>query len=132
MNKNELKEATLNEIKDCLLTTLNRPHIIPSGKELACACPFCGDSKSDQFATSFYINIDPASEKFMQYHCFRASCNASGIVNEEFLDNLGFNNRDCIKDLNTFFSNRNISVGGKYKSKNSKSLVNVINSLNPV
>ena len=132
MSKNELKDSTLNQIKEYLLTTLNRSHIIPSGKELACACPFCGDSKSDQFATSFYINIDPTSEKFMQYHCFRAACNASGIINEEFLDNLGFTNRDCVKDLNMFFANRGISVGGKYRSKNSKSLVNVINTKNPL
>lgn len=127
-NKIELKDSTLDQIKQYLMNSLNRARIIPSCKELACACPFCGDSKSDPFATSFYINIDPTSERFMNYHCFRASCGISGIVNEEFLDNIGFNNKDCIKDLNNFFINRGINVGGKYKSKKSKSLINVINS----
>ena len=132
MSKIELKDSTLDTIKEYLMSSLNRARIIPSGKELACACPFCGDSKSDPFATSFYINIDPASEKFMNYHCFRANCMVSGIVNEEFLDSVGFNNRDCIKDLNNFYSSRGFTVGGKYKSKKSKTLVNVINSKNPI
>lgn len=133
MSKNvELKESTLNQITQYLMDTLNRARIIPSGKELACACPFCGDSKSDPFATSFYINIDPNSDKFMNYHCFRANCMVSGVANEEFLDNIGFNNRDSIKDLNSFFASRGTVIGGKYRSKKSKTLVNVINSLSPL
>lgn len=129
---NELKESTLEQIKEHLLTNLDRARIIPSGREIACACPFCGDSKSDPFATSFYINIDPASENFMMYHCFRANCHTSGLVNEEFLDNTGYLNKSTVRELNEFYSSRGTTVGGKYKSKNSKTLLNVINSFNPL
>ncbi len=124
--KNELNQHTLDSIKEYMLLNFKRARIIPSGKELACACPYCGDSKSDPFATSFYINIDPNSEKFLNYHCFRASCGVSGLVNEEFLDTYGFNQRESIKDLNTFLSNRGVKTGGKYKSKHSKYISNVL------
>lgn len=131
-NRAELKDSTLEQITQHLLNTLNRARVIPSGREIACACPFCGDSKSDPYATSFYINIDQSSENFMMYHCFRANCNSSGLVNEEFLDNIGFTNRSSVKELNEFFYNRGVSVGGKYRSKKSKTLINVINSLSPI
>lgn len=131
-NNVELKESTLESIISFLMDRLTRPRIIPSGKEIACACPFCGDSKSDPYATSFYINIDPTSENFMNYHCFRANCMVSGIINMDFLSERGFTNKDSLKDLNNFFISRGTIVGGKYKSKKSKTLINVVNSFNPV
>ena len=130
--KGELNQVSLDQLKEFLLTNMNRGRLTPSEKEFCCACPYCGDSRSDQYATSFYINIDPASENFLKYHCFRASCGTSGIVNEEFFDMIGFSNRDCAKDIYRFLNDRGMKIGGKYKSKDSKSLINVINTKSPV
>lgn len=101
-----------------------------SEKELTMRCPFCGDSTKSQMSTNFYINIDKESDKFLCYKCFRASCNASGIVDQYFLERLGFSKYDCIRELNSYMiqknkSNKNIR---RYKSKIRKELSNVINT----
>lgn len=128
----KLNETSFDQFKDYLLLYMPRGHMIPSGKEFSCACPFCGDSKSDRYATSFYINMDQSSDTFLNYHCFRASCGAKGIVDDEFFDLIGFRNRDCINQISLYFKSKNIKIGGKYKSKNSKTIANVINSNNKV
>ena len=128
MKQTELKQSTLEQFKEYLLSNMERGKMIPSGKEFCCACPFCGDSKTDRYATSFYINMDPNSDKFLNYHCFRAGCGSRGVVDENFFDLIRFNNRECIKDINSYFYNKGVMVGGVYRSKNSKKLVNVINS----
>jgi hypothetical protein len=85
----QINEQMFSELKQYLSDNLVRGKLIPSQREFHSACPFCGDSKSDPYARSFYINIDPTSDKFLNYHCFRASCCAKGIVNEDFLSMIG-------------------------------------------
>lgn len=127
MEKIELDQQAFDSFIDYLLGFRNAS-IIPSGKEIKMACPFCGDSKSDVHAASFYINIDKESKNFLNYNCFRASCAMSGIVNDDFLSMIGFNNYEYRKNINVFLQSKSIKVGGTYKHKESKSLTNIINS----
>ena len=129
---NKLNDSTYEQFKHFLLTSMPRGKMTLSGKEFTCACPFCGDSKSDPYATSFYINMDPESERFLNYHCFRANCNTNGVVNDDFFSMIGFTKNDCIKDIMKYFQSKSINVGGKYRSRNSKSLINAVCSMNAV
>jgi len=130
-NEYELNEASLEQLRDALLSMPRAKRSI-SGKEISFRCPFCGDSKSDPYATSFSVNIDPSTEKFGQYQCFRANCQAHGIINPEFFFMIGFEKVDAEKDINKFLANRNIKIDGKYKSRTKKELYNVINTLSDV
>lgn len=104
--------------------------VTASGKELTMRCPFCGDSSKSQMSTNFYINIDQESNKFLNYKCFRASCEVSGVVDQYFLERLGFFKYDCIKDLNSYMAhknklNKNIKT---YNGKIRKEINNVIDT----
>lgn len=131
-SKINIQEITIENLKNFLITNMQLGHMIPSGKEFTCRCPFCGDSRSDQFTTSFYINMDPSSEQFLLYHCFRANCGANGIVNDEFFDIIGYNDRKTIKDINEYLNTKSVNVGGKYRSRTSKQLYNAINTQSKV
>lgn len=98
-------------------------HISPSERELTFRCPFCGDSRSSYTTTSFSINIDPKSDNFLRYQCFRASCLSKGVVNEEFLSMLGFSRYDNVAEVFRYNNTRNKKIGGKYVSKYKKELV---------
>lgn len=126
-----INEASLNLLKDALLS-LPRAKLSISGSEIAFRCPFCGDSKSDPYATSFSVNVDPNSEKFGQYQCFRANCQAHGILNNEFLYMIGFDRYEAQKDIIRFLSSRNIKIDGSYVSRQKNELYNVINTLDDV
>lgn len=100
-----------------------------SEKELLMRCPFCGDSTKSRTSTNFYINIDKDSDTFLCYNCFRASCNASGIVDQYFLERLGFSKYECMRDLNSYMMQRSHQSKDKYyKSRIKKELINVINT----
>ena len=107
-------------------------HISPSERELTFRCPFCGDSRSSSTTTSFSINIDPKSENFLRYQCFRASCLSKGVVNEEFLSMLGFSRYDNVSEIFKFNNKKNKKIGGKYISKHKKELLYCINDKNKV
>ena len=105
-----------------------------SGKELTMRCPFCGDSVKSKMSTNFYINIDQDSDTFLCYKCFRSSCNVSGIVDQYFLERLGFSKYECIRDLNSYMIQKNRSSKNikRYKNKIRKELYNVINTKNEI
>lgn len=128
INKN-MNFQSYNEIINFLLDQpMARKSV--SEKELTMRCPFCGDSTKSQMSTNFYISIDQESDSFLCYKCFRASCNVSGVVDQYFLERLGFSKYDCVRDLNSYMTQRNRSSKNnkKYKSKIRKELTNVINT----
>lgn len=131
MEKYELDEKSLDELKNKLLE-LPRAKMSISGNEIAFRCPFCGDSKSDPFATSFSVNVNPASEKFGNYQCFRAGCMAHGIIDNDFLYMIGFDKIEAEKNINKFIKTRNVKIDGKFKLRSKRELYNVINSLSDV
>lgn len=55
-------------------------------------CPFCGDSQKDPHTGHLYIRINIEDNFPMVYHCFK--CNESGIVNSDFLETIGFDDKD--------------------------------------
>lgn len=130
-NNKEINEQSLDFLKEKLLS-MPRAKLSISEKEISFRCPFCGDSKSDPYATSFSVNIDPSSEKFGQYQCFRASCLTHGIVNSDFLYMINFNHYEAEKDINKFINGRIIKIDGKFKSRTKKELYNVINTASDV
>lgn len=118
---NKVKESLDYMIEFLLLQP--GAHISPSERELTFRCPFCGDSRSSSTTTSFSINIDPKSENFLRYQCFRASCLSKGIVNEEFLSMLGFSRYENVSEIFRFNNSKTKKIGGKYISKYKKELV---------
>ena len=131
MKHNEINIQSYEEIINFLLEQPMAKKTA-SDKELTMRCPFCGDSTKSQMSTNFYINIDQESDKFLNYKCFRASCEVSGIVDQYFLERLGFFKYDCIKDLNSFLTqknklNKNLK---RYNGKVRKELNNVIDTRN--
>lgn len=115
-----------DELIEYILTNMDLAKLSPSGRELTCRCPICGDSESNRRKTSFSINVDDQSERFLFFQCFRASCGAKGIVNEDFLDEIGFTNRSSINKIISFNAKRTSKIGGKYRAKTVKELTNVI------
>lgn len=130
-DKKMLNEASLVYLRDALLS-LPRAKRSISGSEISFRCPFCGDSKSDPYATSFSVNVDPESEKFGQYQCFRANCQTHGIINSEFMYMIGFNNYEAEKDISKFIGGKSIKVDGVYKTRHKNELCNVINTYDEV
>lgn len=130
-NKKEINEASLESLRDALLS-LPRAKKSISGSEISFRCPFCGDSKSDPYATSFSVNVDPASEKFGQYQCFRANCQSHGIINSEFMYMIGLDNNEAEKDINRFISGKGIKIDDVYKTRRHNELYNVINTQDAV
>lgn len=125
--KHDLNEASLEHLKNALLQ-MPRAKVSISGNEIAFRCPFCGDSKSDPYAASFSVNVDPTSERFGQYQCFRAACLTHGIIDSEFMYMINLDKYESEKEINRFIHNRNIKINGQYKSKAKKELYNVINT----
>lgn len=77
------------EVKDLIikkLQGLNVYKISDDGVEHTVRCPYCGDSKDPTHA-HLGVKIDPDDKDGMIFHCFR--CGASGIVTDQFLDDLG-------------------------------------------
>ena len=126
-NPEELNEASLYKLRDALLS-MPRAKISSGGKEISFRCPFCGDSKSDLYATSFSVNVDPSSERFGQYQCFRAACLTHGIIDSDFMYMINLDKYEVEKDINRFLNSRNIKVNGSFHSKSKKELCNVINT----
>jgi hypothetical protein len=117
----KLDKTAKQEIIDFLVERYDAKKT-PNERELMMRCPFCNDSR-DRSKRHFYISLDDS--KPMLYHCFRASCLASGIVDQDFMSMLMFHKPDTLRKLNAF--NRSVSGGGKKFSKYvSKQLVNVI------
>lgn len=125
--KHDLNEASLEHLKNALLQ-MPRAKTSISGSEISFRCPFCGDSKSDPYAASFSVNVDPTSERFGQYQCFRAACLTHGIIDSEFMYMINLDKYEAEKDINKFIHNRNIKIDGKYKSRTKKELYNIINT----
>lgn len=128
MSKNKIDFLAFEQIKEYLLEQ-PMARISPSGKELSMRCPFCGDSVKSSTSTNFSINIDPESNRFLNYQCFRSSCLTKGVVDQDFLDRLGFVKYDCIRELNNFLRVRNKQSGNKkYRGRIRKELSNVLNT----
>jgi len=87
-------------ITKSLLSTLNNAVIASGGKEISARCPICGDSQSDKSKRSFYISID--EDKPLMFICFRANCQAKGIVTPELLQSWGNNDIDAGIALNKY------------------------------
>lgn len=128
--KNENNDININAYNEILNFLLEQPMARKSlsGKELTMRCPFCGDSTKSRMSTNFYINIDKNSNTFLCYKCFRASCGVSGIVDQYFLERIGFVKYDSIRDFNIYMNqknklNKNIK---RYKNKFRKEINNVI------
>ena len=132
-NKQEyiLNEASLDQLRDALLN-MPRAKKSSGGKEIAFRCPFCGDSRSDLYATSFSVNVDPTSEKFGHYQCFRAACLAHGVIDSDFMYMIHLDKYEVEKDINKFISSRNNNPNNIFHSKSKKELYNVINTYSEI
>ena len=124
MNKKELELQSYDELIDHLLAQ-PMAKINASKTEITMRCPYCGDSNKNAYSTNFYINIDKKSDSFLCYNCFRASCGASGIVDSEFLDRVGFTKYECIRDIESYNKSRT-KKGSVYKAFKHKEISNVI------
>lgn len=65
-------------------------------KEIVLRCPFCGDSIKHSNKGHLYIG---ESNLTFLYHCKRAECNATGIVNKSFLEALNISDISLFSDI---------------------------------
>ena len=86
------------------------PHNI-SGNHIAVRCYHCGDSANEN-EKHLYIKANPDKNEPVFYHCFRASCQASGILKTSDLQFLGITDMDVMSELSAY--NRSI---GKNEDK---------------
>ena len=88
-------------------------------------CPFCGDSQKDMNTGHMYLKceMDPISP--ILYYCFKANCQAKGVVDEEFLKLMdidpnkvgGIDEVRRHNKLSSYRKSTNIDVGIPYKGK---------------
>lgn len=100
----------ITELYDVLSSKIDTYHnFIKSSKEIILRCPYCGDSVKHSNKGHFYIG--ETSGLFL-YHCKRANCNASGLLNKRVLEDLG------IFDLNLFSELIKLNSSFMYKNTN--------------
>lgn len=88
----------LERVVDFLKTVPNASMSTDS-KELYCACPWCDFNLSSPNAHHLAIRIDVEEGETMVYHCFRASCQESGILKTSTLQRLGCTDMETILEL---------------------------------
>lgn len=98
-------------------------------KEIVMRCPFCGDSIKHSNKGHLYIGENNLA---FLYHCKRAECNATGIVNKSFLESLNITDINLISDIhkhniNINFNNTNQKIGTIKNNINSYSSYNFDN-----
>ena len=77
-----------------------------SGSQYVCkTCPYCGDTKSHM-----YVLIKQEDDTPVLYHCFK--CNASGILNQEFLEYFDINDIEIPR----FKGRRRIQPNGNHNT----------------
>ncbi len=81
MNNREIKGQIINLLRTLPVCTANSMET-----QWAVRCPYCGDSKNESHG-HLSIHIDKSSDDAMMWRCFK--CDASGIVNEDLLRDLG-------------------------------------------
>ena len=58
--------------------------LVSGGREIACICPICGGSKTDN-KPSFYLGVPEGDDSKWFYQCKRAKCAQQGILTAGFL-----------------------------------------------
>lgn len=71
------------EFADMMLRNFPSARIGSGGKEIIMRCPVCGDSPNPK-AAHFYVSLGYDDKPFL-YHCFKATCDAKGIVDRATL-----------------------------------------------
>lgn len=88
----------LNRVVD-FLKTLPNFSMSADGKEISCACPWCDFDLSNPHSHHMSVKIDVEPGEVMVYHCFRSSCQESGILKTSTLQRFGCTDMETILEL---------------------------------
>lgn len=91
------------QIMNYLMQVLIQPKVMSGGTELACPCPFCGETRPKLYIGPFDDSDDP-----IRYNCF--ICKIGGFVNQDFLDDYGVSSTSIDPDI------MKLNKGNSYKS----------------
>lgn len=93
MNNKEIKERMIEKLSE-------RDYFKQvNDVEYRVRCDFCGDSQKNFNTGHMYVRIDTDDNFPMVYHCFK--CEASGIVNDEFIDVMNLDDGDLKSNIIT-------------------------------
>jgi hypothetical protein len=74
------------------MQVLVTPKVVSGGTEIACPCPFCGETRPKLYIGPFDDSDDPVT-----YNCF--ICKIHGYVGQDFLDDYGVSSADINSDI---------------------------------
>ena len=117
----------LDRVVDFLKTVPNSS-ISTDGKELSCACPWCDMDLNNPHSHHLSILIDVDPGQTMVYHCFRSSCQESGILKTETLQRLGCTDMETILELAKHNASISKSIDGFTPKKKRKLITLNINN----
>jgi hypothetical protein len=106
----------MNDIEIIKEYLLGRERAFTSSSNIIMRCPFCGDPKSTRSA-NFSVRVDIEEKEPFLYQCFRADCQAIGLLTPEVLQTKFF----CGEmDILLALSRHNSKVDKKIKKFNGK------------
>ena len=103
---------------NALMTKLPKAKLASGGKELTCRCVHCGDSDKDKNKRSMYISMPTDDYDAILYNCYRASCDAKGVVTERTLLDWGIYDKEALIEIARYNDLGRRSVKNKLYSKN--------------
>lgn len=112
----------------CLfLATQPRYNINGEETQIQCACWKCGEDTTKNKPGNMSVKIEVQPGESMAYHCFRAECQASGILTTEDLQEMGCMDIDTLTELATWNKEVNPRLEKKFYVREDEkySLVNL-------
>jgi hypothetical protein len=117
MDAYKIRENLLNELYKLPVHNLSA-----NKKEISIRCPYCGDSVKHASSSHLYINVDPSSDRFLTFYCFK--CKTKGYTNAKFLKLLKLNNSEMILELEKFnLKNKNKKNFNKKSLRKNKLII---------
>lgn len=105
------KQEFVEELKDRLLA-LPYAHYTAGDTDIACRCPFCGDSVKNRESTHFYVKVSSLDKDEVPiYHCYR--CEVGGVFKYDTMKMLEI--YDTTLGVNLGRYNKNAMKGAKFK-----------------
>lgn len=108
---------------NALTKHLPNAKLASGNRELTCRCVHCGDSTKDKNKRSMYISMPTDEYDVILYNCYRASCDAKGLVTEQTLLDWGIYDKDALLEISRYNDIALKNVKNKmYKKSNTKFL----------
>lgn len=108
----------MNNFINALMRHLPKAKLASGNRELTCRCVHCGDSDKDPNKRSMYISMPTDEYDVILYNCYRASCDAKGIVTEQTLIDWGIYDKEALIEISRYNAIAFKSTKNKFHVKN--------------